>query len=74
MHEMDISQLLHDMAFSLVSSKGHWRSAWKVDVKIAKANGSLDHNASQSSDANLSKKEHNGTATMNDYVVIKSLK
>ena len=38
---MDISLLLHDNAFSLVSSKGYWRSAWKVDMQIAKANGSL---------------------------------
>ena len=38
---MDISLLLHDSAFSLVSSKGYWRSAWKVDMGIAEANGSL---------------------------------
>ena len=38
---MDISLLLHESACSLVSSKGYWRSAWKVDMEIAEANGSL---------------------------------
>jgi len=31
-HEMDITQLLHANGFALVSSKGFWRNAWKVDI------------------------------------------
>ena len=34
LHEMDISSLLYDMAFSLVSNKGYWRSAWKIDESV----------------------------------------
>jgi len=30
LHELDISQLINEEAFSLVSSKGFWRNAWKV--------------------------------------------
>ena len=33
---MDISSLLHEAAFSLVSSKGHWRNAWKVRAAAAR--------------------------------------
>ena len=31
-HELDASDLLHQSAFHLVSSKGFWRNAWRVNV------------------------------------------
>jgi len=69
LHEMNIPLLLHDDAFSLVSNKGHWRSAWKVDMTLAEANGvdSLHSPRTEQS------KGHNGTA-VNKYTVVKSLK
>jgi len=35
MHEMDMPSLLNKEAYSLVSNKGFWRNAWKVDMKVA---------------------------------------
>jgi hypothetical protein len=34
LHEMDITQLLTANGLALVSSKGFWRNAWKVDVVV----------------------------------------
>jgi len=34
-HEMDMPFLLNKDAYSLVSEKGFWRNAWKVDMKVA---------------------------------------
>jgi hypothetical protein len=32
LHEIDVTQLLYANGFALVSSKGFWRNAWKVDI------------------------------------------
>ena len=72
---MDISLLLHDSAFSLVSSKGHWRNAWRVDLAIAAANGSVNTNSTVSLGSAKSAKGQNITAaSMDKYAVLKSLK
>ena len=34
-HEMDMPHLLNEEAYSLVSNKGYWRNAWKVDMNVA---------------------------------------
>ena len=34
-HEMDMPFLLNKDAYSLVSEKGFWRNAWKVDMEVA---------------------------------------
>lgn len=70
---MDIPLLLHDEAFSLVSNKGHWRSAWKVDTAIAEAHGNLRQppNATEPSEDD---NETTAAAGENRNVVIKSLK
>jgi len=34
-HEMDMPFLLNKEAYSLVSEKGFWRNAWKVDMNVA---------------------------------------
>jgi hypothetical protein len=34
-HEMDMPYLLTKEAYSLVSEKGFWRNAWKVDMNVA---------------------------------------
>ena len=37
LHEMDMPFLVNKEAYSLVSNKGFWRNAWKVDMKIAES-------------------------------------
>lgn len=74
MHEMDINLLLHDNAFSLVSSKGHWRNAWKVDVDIAQANGLITVKPSKYSPKTTKFKDNVIEDTMDKYAVVKSLK
>lgn len=81
---MDISLLLHDSAFSLVSSKGYWRSAWKVDMGIAEANGSLKRvNSTRSLPASKQSKQpkttkagggDNDGSAIDKFAVLKSLK
>ena len=61
-HEMDTPLLLRDDAFSLVSDKGYWRRAWKVDLIKAEANG------------DLSEERNDGAAVKDKYAVMKSLK
>lgn len=69
LHEMDISLLVHDDAFSLVSSKGHWRSAWKVDMEVVESRGTVSVGSSFRTDRS------NGDETAgNKYAVMKSLK
>ena len=78
---MDMSSLLNVNAFSLVSSKGHWRNAWKVDVTIAvEANGggtaksSNSTSVKQSKQSKQAKERDESAALMNKYAVLKSLK
>ena len=80
---MDISSLLHDNAFSLVSSKGQWRSAWKVDMQIAEANGSLlQHSITttsstkkvRSKQSKAYKDTNDDGAAVDKFAVLKSLK
>lgn len=39
LHEMDVSLLVRDEAFSLASGKGYWRSAWRVDLEASGLRG-----------------------------------
>lgn len=34
-HEMDMPHLLNQEAYSLVSNKGYWRNAWKINMDVA---------------------------------------
>ena len=70
LHEMDVSLLLNNSAFSLVSSKGHWRNAWKVDVAIAEANGNVNVNSSHWN----TRAEKSHDKMVNKHTVLKSLK
>ncbi|KAL7544830.1 hypothetical protein ACHAWF_008194 [Thalassiosira exigua] len=70
-HEMDISPLLINEALSLVSRKGFWRNAWKVDVPIAEANGDAKGDSLHCHSNDLDGK--NDTAS-NKYAVLKSLR
>mmetsp|Transcript_4204 Transcript_4204/g.9415 ORF Transcript_4204/g.9415 Transcript_4204/m.9415 type:complete len:668 (-) Transcript_4204:5-2008(-) len=70
LHEMDVSLLLHDSAFSLVSSKGHWRNAWKVDMAVAESHVSATVESSLVSD----RSKRNDHIAVNKYAVMKSLK
>lgn len=65
---MDISLLLSDDAFSLVSSKGHWRNAWKVDVSVAEVTN--ERNGTRTKLSN----KHDDNASLNKLAVLKSLK
>lgn len=73
LHDMDIALLLHDSAFSLVSSKGHWRNAWKVNMAKAEANRSVRAYSSNTPRTKTSK-ESNDEIDVSKYVVLKSLK
>ena len=72
LHEMDVSSLLHSSAFSLVSSKGHWRNAWKVNITRVDPNGSQHADSSRSSNGLERIEKHD--ATEHKFAVIKSLK
>lgn len=61
LHEVDMNALLREKAFSLVSSKGFWRNAWKIDV------------ASGSSNSPTTEVSSDGAVTKHS-VVLKSLK
>lgn len=56
---MDIVSLLDHSAFHLVSSKGFWRNAWRVNI---------------TSDADLELEKRPDTNITNEFVVLKSLK
>jgi len=70
---MDIVLLLHESAFSLVSSKGHWRNAWKVNMAKAEANRSVRAYSSNTPRKKTSK-ESNDEIDVSKYAVLKSLK
>jgi len=57
-HGIDVSNSLHQSAFKLVSSKGFWRNAWRVNVTSDEVMGS----------------EKVVTNTTNEFIVLKSLK
>eukprot|EP00804_Cyclotella_cryptica_P011733 CCRYP_011348-RA/>CCRYP_011348-RA protein AED:0.03 eAED:0.03 QI:145/1/1/1/1/0.75/4/1296/327 len=59
-HEMDASDLLSQSAFKLVSSKGFWRNAWRVNVT---------HVAQFGFGESFEKRN-----TTNEFIVLKSLK
>ena len=63
-HEMDVSLLLSEAAFSLVSSKGFWRNAWKVNVTMTEDYPIITNSDGDKEDATAS----------NHYAVLKSLK
>mmetsp|Transcript_18239 Transcript_18239/g.37417 ORF Transcript_18239/g.37417 Transcript_18239/m.37417 type:complete len:635 (+) Transcript_18239:304-2208(+) len=63
-HEMDVSLMLSERSFSLVSSKGFWRNAWKVNVTRTE-----DYPMTQSTWQ--SNHEH---SVADRYAVLKSLK
>ena len=76
LHELDISQLLNDESLSLVSSKGFWRNAWKVDLverpdETETANSSPD--PPQPPPRILERSEDN-RESVKKHVVLKSIK
>jgi hypothetical protein len=56
---MDATSLLDQSAFHLVSSKGFWRNAWRVNV---------------TTDADLKHHQRMDRNVTNEFIVLKSLK
>lgn len=71
LHELDLALLINDAALSLVSSKGYWRNAWKVDLEIFEENDIIGFSTPWSRLNSSLKKE---IAAETSHVVIKSLK
>ncbi|KAL7462921.1 hypothetical protein ACHAXS_004563 [Conticribra weissflogii] len=63
-HEMDVSLMLSEQSYSLVSSKGFWRNAWKVNVT----------NTEEYPMTNSKLRQMEGTSVGDRYAVLKSLK
>lgn len=71
LHELDLASSINDAALSLVSSKGYWRNAWKVDLKTYEDNDIVGFSTPWSRLDSASKKEVKAVAS---HVVLKSLK
>ncbi|KAL7428129.1 hypothetical protein ACHAXH_003607, partial [Discostella pseudostelligera] len=71
LHELDLASLINDDALSLVSSKGYWRNAWKVDLKTYKENDILGFSTPWSRLDSSSTKDMKAVTS---HVVLKSLK
>ncbi len=71
LHELDIASLINDAALSLVSSKGYWRNAWKVDLSTYEENEIAGFSTPWSRLNSSSKKD---AKAVTSHVVLKSLK
>ena len=71
LHELDLASLINDDALSLVSSKGYWRNAWKVDLKTYEENDILGFSTPWSRLDSSSTKD---VKAVTSHVVLKSLK
>ncbi len=71
LYELDLASLINDDALSLVSSKGYWRNAWKVDLKTYEENDILGFSTPWSRLDSSSTKD---VKAVTSHVVLKSLK